>query len=103
MNFVSWYSAIRFANWMNNGQGSGNTETGSYTLLGGTPTPSNGNNITRNSGAMVVIPSKNEWYKAAYYNPNQRTYNLYPTSSNMPHRIRSHGSAQLGELQHCRP
>ena len=36
VNFVSWYDSIRFANWLNNGQGSGDTETGAYTLLGGT-------------------------------------------------------------------
>ena len=36
MNYVSFYDALRFANWLNNGQGSGDTETGAYTLLGGT-------------------------------------------------------------------
>ncbi len=34
VNFVSFYDALRFANWLNNGQGSGDTETGAYTLLG---------------------------------------------------------------------
>lgn len=43
--FVSWYDSIRFANWMHNGKGSGDTENGAYTLLGGTPMPSNGNSI----------------------------------------------------------
>lgn len=33
--YISWYSAIRFANWLHNGQGNGSTETGAYTLLGG--------------------------------------------------------------------
>ena len=40
--YVSFYDALRFANWLHNGQGSGDTETGAYTLLGGTATPSNG-------------------------------------------------------------
>ncbi len=84
VNDVSWYDAIRFANWMNNGQGNGDTETGSYTLLGGTPTPTNGNSITRNAGATIFLPSENEWYKAAYYNPKSQTYFKYPTSSNTP-------------------
>ena len=48
VNFVSFFDAVRFANWMNNGQGSSNTETGSYTLLGGGDPPSNGNTVTRN-------------------------------------------------------
>src|SRR5262249_24964398 len=46
--FVSWFDAIRFANWMNNGQGNADTEDGAYTLLGGTATPSNADSITRN-------------------------------------------------------
>ena len=32
VNWVSWYDSIRFANWLHNGQGSGDTETGAYTL-----------------------------------------------------------------------
>ncbi|MES1212960.1 MAG: SUMF1/EgtB/PvdO family nonheme iron enzyme, partial [Singulisphaera sp.] len=35
VNYVNWLDAVRFANWLNNGQGDGDTETGSYTLLGG--------------------------------------------------------------------
>jgi len=82
VNSVNWYDAIRFANWMNNGQGNGDTETGAYTLLGGTPVPIAGWNITRNAGATVFLPSENEWYKAAYYNAATSSYFLYPTSSN---------------------
>jgi len=29
---ITFYNAIRFANWLDNGQGSGDTETGAYTL-----------------------------------------------------------------------
>ena len=82
INFPTFYDALRFANWLNNGQTPGSTETGAYTLLGGTPTPSNGNSITRNSDATVFIPNEDEWYKAAYYNPAARSYYSYPTSSN---------------------
>ena len=38
--------------------------------------------ITRNTGATYFIPSENEWYKAAYYNPTNGTYWTYPTQSN---------------------
>lgn len=82
VNFVTFYTSLRFANWLNNGQTPGSTETGAYTLLGGTPTPSNAGSITRNVGANVFLPSENEWYKAAYYNPTTSSYFLYPTSSN---------------------
>jgi sulfatase modifying factor 1 len=82
VNFVTFYDTLRFANWLDNSQIPGSTETGAYTLLGGTPTPSNGNSVTRNAGATVFLPSENEWYKAAYYNPNTSSYFQYPTSSN---------------------
>ncbi len=67
VTFVSWYDSVRFANWLNNGQGSGDTESGAYTLEGGTPLPNNASSIARNGGASVFLPSEDEWYKAAYY------------------------------------
>ena len=82
INYVTFYDTLRFANWLNNGQVPGSTETGAYTLLGGTPTPSNGDSITRNADATVFLPSENEWYKAAYYNPSTSSYYPYPTCSN---------------------
>jgi len=81
VNYVNWYDSIRFANWLNNGQGNGDTETGAYTLLGGTPTPSNGLSITRNAGATWFLASEDEWYKAAYYDPSDSSYFDFPTSS----------------------
>ena len=80
--FVSWFDAIRFANWLHNRQGNGDTETGAYTLLGGTPIPSNADIITRNSDARWWLPSENEWYKAAYYDPDAGVYYDYPTGTN---------------------
>jgi formylglycine-generating enzyme required for sulfatase activity len=81
VNFVSFYDALRFANWMNNGEGSGDTETGAYTLLGGAPTPSNGMTVTRNPGATVFVTNEDEWYKAAYY-AGSNSYFDYPAGSN---------------------
>ena len=81
VSLVSWYDAIRFANWMSNGQGSGSTETGAYTILGGTPTPTNGTTITRNAGATWYLPNENEWYKAAYFNGATSTYSDYPAGT----------------------
>jgi sulfatase modifying factor 1 len=80
VTFVSFYDALRFANWLHNGQGSGDTDTGAYTLLGGTATPSNGPTVTRNPGAIAFLTSENEWYKAAYYSPGG-TYFDYPTGT----------------------
>lgn len=83
VNFVSWYDAARFANWLHNSQPTGlqstlTTEGGAYTLEGNTGL------ITKESTATVWIPTENEWYKAAYYDPTAGgtgKYWLYPTQS----------------------
>jgi|694.fasta_scaffold87749_1 formylglycine-generating enzyme required for sulfatase activity len=75
--YVSWFDAARFANWMMNGQGSNDMETGAYTLNGATS-----GIITANAGAQVYIPTEDEWYKAAYYNAANQTYSLYPNGQN---------------------
>ncbi len=82
VNFVAFFDAIRFANWLNNGQGSGSTETGAYTLLGGTVFPNNGFSVTRNTGASVYLPSEHEWYKAAYFDGTTGSYFDFPAGSN---------------------
>ena len=65
ITYVSWFDAARFANWMTNGQGTGSTETGAYTLNGLT----SGNAVPVISGSKFRIPTENEWYKAAFYSP----------------------------------
>src|SRR5947199_9295103 len=55
--YVGLYDAMRFANWVQNGQGAGGTETGAYTLLGGTPIPANAGNVNRNAGATTFLPT----------------------------------------------
>ncbi len=91
VNYVDFFDAIRFANWLNNGQGNGDTETGAYTILGGGPFPTNASIIVRNTGATWFLTSESEWYKAAYYDPRTTAqggppadshYWLYPTQSN---------------------
>jgi MYXO-CTERM domain-containing protein len=84
VNYVSFWDATRFANWLHNGQGNGDTETGAYTL---TPGGISANTITRNAGWQWAVTSENEWYKAAYHQPasaggDSDNYWLYPTSSN---------------------
>lgn len=80
--FVDWYDAIRFANWMHNGQGNGDTESGAYVLFGGSDVPTNAGEITRQAGARWWLPSEDEWYKSAYYDPTTGTYFDFPTRSN---------------------
>jgi formylglycine-generating enzyme len=96
VTYVSWYDSDRFVNWLQNGQPSGlqaagTTETGSYTLSG------NSGIITRNANWIFGLPTANEWYKAAYYQPAAQggdtdDYWLYPTASNLQPNSRN-GSA----------
>jgi formylglycine-generating enzyme required for sulfatase activity len=79
VNYVSFWDAARFSNWLT----TGGTESGVYNL-NGTTAPTN-NTITRDATAWanggVAVASENEWYKAAYYDGNGG-YTLYPTQSN---------------------
>jgi formylglycine-generating enzyme required for sulfatase activity len=85
VQFVSWHDAIRFTNWLHNGQGGpGSTEDGAYILLGGGPTPINWMTITRNPEARWWLPNEDEWYKTAYHKNDGVTGNYwdYPTGTN---------------------
>jgi formylglycine-generating enzyme required for sulfatase activity len=85
VNFVSVFDSMRFVNWLHNGQPSGTqnastTEDGVYAV-------SDGTSETRAVDAQFFIPTENEWYKAAYYQPSATGgdtdgYWLYPTASN---------------------
>lgn len=65
--FTTWFSAARFANWLGNGQqaDAASMEDGTYTLANQT----SGGIRPRNpgTGLQVALPSRDEWYKAAYY------------------------------------
>ena len=85
VSHVSWGNAARFANWLHNGQPTGaqdlsTTEDGSY-FLNGTTTGAGLMAIVRAPDATWVIPSEDEWYKAAYHKNDGVTGNYfdYPT------------------------
>ena len=85
VNYVSFFDAMRFVNWLHNGRPTGaqdasTTEDGVYTI-------SDALSETRRFGARFFIPTENEWYKAAYHQPSANggdidDYWLYPTASN---------------------
>ncbi len=87
VNYTNAYDAARFANWLHHAQPTGlqttaTTEGGAYSLTGNT------GSIVRNSSATVWIPTENEWYKAAYYDPTAGAgggdhYWNYPTGSDL--------------------
>ncbi len=88
VNRVSWGDAARFANWLHNGQpglgapvpqDANSTEDGSYYLDGAT-SDAGLMAVVRKEDATWVIPSEDEWYKAAYHVGGKSTlYYDYPT------------------------
>ena len=86
VNYVSFWDAARFANWLHNAQPTGvqdltTTEDGAY-YLNGVTNPVNAS-ISRESDWKWAIPTEDEWYKAAYHKNDGVTGNYfdYPTSS----------------------
>lgn len=83
---VSWFEAAKFVNWLNTSTG----HTPAYKTNAGVPfqpwLPTDAgydaSNIIRNKLAKYFLPSIDEWYKAAYYDPAAGHYWDYPTGSN---------------------
>jgi formylglycine-generating enzyme required for sulfatase activity len=99
---------VRFVNWLQNGQGSGDTESGTYTITNG----------GLNSGTVLVpdattriawastgsfhwlLPSEDEWYKAAYYSAPGGAYYAYPFKSNsVPAAVAPPGNSNSGNFR----
>jgi len=86
---VSWYQAAAFVNWLNTSTGHQAAYNltysgGAYTLAlwQSGQTGYDPSNPFRSSLALYVLPSENEFYKAAYGLSNGSGYTLYPTASN---------------------
>jgi hypothetical protein len=98
---ISWYEAAAFVNWLNTSTGHqaayNLTFSGSWSMTlwsSGDAWQAGGENLYRNKDAFYFLPSENEWYKAAYYNPGGSNYFLYPTaSSSVPTAVASGTSA----------
>jgi formylglycine-generating enzyme required for sulfatase activity len=87
--FVSWNESARFVNWLNTS--TGNPAAYKFTTSGVNDNIAlwasgdagfDASNPYRNSLAKYWLPSYNEWYKAAYYNPNDSTYYDFANGSN---------------------
>ena len=86
---LNWYEAAAFVNFLNTISG----KTAAYDLSwSGTAWSmalwsseqawtAGGTNLYRNKDAYYFLPSENEWYKAAFYNPAGSAYFPYPTGS----------------------
>ena len=95
---VSWNEAARFVNWLNTSQGfqaAYNFTTGgvndNIALWSSTDAwQLGGENLYRHKDAHYWLPSMDEWYKAAYYNPNTGLYGDYPSlNGNFPLAVTS--------------
>jgi sulfatase modifying factor 1 len=92
---VTWNEAARFVNWLNISSGSspaykfssqpgepGYNATDNIQVWTSSDAGYNSTNLYRNSLAKYFLPSVDEWYKAAFYDPANGTYFDYPTGSN---------------------
>jgi len=85
---INWYEAAAFVNFLNTNSGKtaayNLTFSGSWSMAlwsSEQAWTAGGTNLYRNKDAFYFLPSENEWYKAAYYNPAGSNYFLYPTAS----------------------
>ena len=82
VNYLSWYDAARFTNWLT----TGDTESGVYEFTNGTITGILDHEMAAATLGTTAwfIPSEDEWYKAAYHKNDGATGNYwdYPTGTN---------------------
>jgi len=86
---VSWNEAARFVNWLNTSTGgsaaykftSGGVNDNIEVWTSADTADYDSSNPYRSIRAKYFLPSFNEWYKAAYYNPNNSTYYNFANGS----------------------
>lgn len=101
---VTWIEAVKFVNWLNTTSGSPAAykfgAAGKFQLWQPIDPGYDPNNLFRNRLAAYFLPSVDEWYKAAYYDPTSGTYFDYPTASNnLPTAVSSGTSAGTAVYQ----
>ncbi|HUG26027.1 formylglycine-generating enzyme family protein [Piscinibacter sp.] len=112
VTYLSWFSLARYANWLHYGRPSGSQvigvtegdrQRGAYDTSAFASHRRDGSGVgisrhtfSRNERAKYFIPSDDEWYKAAYHDPDRpgwRKYWNYPTRSDVaPSNTRSQGA-----------
>ena len=77
----SWYESAKFANWLT----TGNAYSGAYQFSGsGTLTNVNRATAVSTYGTVYVLPTEDEWYKAAYLKSDGSAYTSYATGDSVP-------------------
>ncbi len=81
--WVTWYDAARFCNWLT----TGDTETGLYVFVEGSLDSIRDRvEAVEEYGIVYCLPTEDEWYKAAYYDPDKpggAGYWDYPDGTNV--------------------
>jgi len=82
-NNASWYEAAQFCNYLT----SGDKSKGAYQFSGDNNNPGYFQGINRTAaqttyGITYVLPTEDEWYKAAYFKPDASGYSLYANGLN---------------------
>ena len=98
---ISWYDAARFVNYLNTSSGSSAAYkfdvSGNFQLWSSSDAGYNAGNKFRNNLATYFLPSMDEWYKAAYYDPSKNSglggYWLFATQSDIAPSYSSGGTA----------
>lgn len=88
---VSWNEAARFVNWLNTSHGyqaaynftTGGVNDNIALWSSAAAWQLDGQNLFRNANAHFWLPSMNEWYKAAFYNPVTNSYGDYATANGL--------------------
>lgn len=89
---LSWYEAAAFVNWLNTSTGRQAAydltwDGSSWSMALWSSTDAwvlGGTNLYRHKDAHYFLPSEDEWYKAAFYNPAGTNYFVYATGSDTP-------------------
>jgi formylglycine-generating enzyme len=82
-NNVNWYEAAQFCNYLT----SGDKSKGAYQFSGSNVNPGTLQGVDRKAaqttyGTIYVIPTEDEWYKAAFFKPDGSGYSLYANGTN---------------------
>ncbi len=83
-NNVSWYETLQFCNYLT----SGDKSKGAYQFSGNNANPGDFLGIDRAAaqatyGNIYFLPTEDEWYKAAYYKPDDSGYSIYASGLNI--------------------
>jgi len=82
---ITWFEAAKFVNWLDTSSGFMPAyrfdASGDFQLWQPADPGYDSANQFRNRFAKYVLPSVDEWYKAAYYDPVAGNYYDYPTGS----------------------